>query len=114
MTKQIALEIITNIVQRQNVTKENDLALAVTQKAIEKQIQKKPIIGDTFSQKFQKAIIKSGQNADIAKGQSYKCPVCHQGIIMLLEAERNEKIYGCKCKDNFCKKCGQAIKQEDL
>lgn len=42
MTKQEALEIITNIVQRQNVTKENDLALAITQKAIEKQIPKKP------------------------------------------------------------------------
>lgn len=36
MTEQEALEIITNIVQRQNVTKENDLALAITQKAIEK------------------------------------------------------------------------------
>lgn len=84
-------------------------SLNMAVKALEKQIPKKPIIENTFSQKFQKAIIKSGQNADIVKAQSYKCPVCHQGIIMLSEAERNEKIYGVKCKDNFCKKCGQAF-----
>lgn len=43
MTEQEALEIITNIVQSQNVTKENDLALAIAQKAIEKQMPKKPV-----------------------------------------------------------------------
>lgn len=42
MTEQEALEIITNIVQRQNVTKEIDLALEIVQKATEKQIPKKP------------------------------------------------------------------------
>ena len=51
MTEQIALEIITNIVQRQNVTKENDLALAIVQKATEKQIPKKPDYeGDGFDE----------------------------------------------------------------
>ena len=35
MTEKEALEIITNIVQSQNVTKENDLALAIAQKAID-------------------------------------------------------------------------------
>lgn len=90
-----------------------ELAKQMGAYALEKQIPKKPVIGDTFSKKFQKAIIKSCSNEDIAKGQSYKCPVCHQGIIMLWEAERNEKIYGCKCKDNFCKKCGQALDWSD-
>lgn len=81
--------------------------------ALEKQIPKKPIIGDTFTSKFQESIIKTGKYTDIAKYQSYKCPVCQQSIIMLWEAERNEKIYGCKCKDNFCKKCGQAFDWSD-
>lgn len=81
--------------------------------ALEKQIPKKPVIGDTFSEKFQKAIVKTGSHPDIAKGQSYKCPVCQQGIIMIWEAERNKKAFGYPCKDVFCKKCGQALDWSD-
>ncbi|MDE6155561.1 MAG: hypothetical protein K2F67_03895, partial [Eubacterium sp.] len=81
--------------------------------ALEKQIPKKPVIGDTFSEKFQKAIVKTGSHPDIAKGQSYKCPVCQQGIIMIWEAERNKKAFGYPCKDVFCKKCGQALDWRD-
>lgn len=88
-------------------------SLKMAEKALEKQIPKKPIIGDTFTSKFQESIIKTGKYTDIARYQSYKCPVCQQSIIMLWEAERNEKIYGCKCNDNFCKKCGQAFDWSD-
>ena len=81
--------------------------------ALKYRIPKKPVIGDTFSEKFQKAIIKTGSNPDIVKGQSYKCPVCNHRIIMLWEVERNKRIYGWKCKDIFCNKCGQALDWSD-
>lgn len=84
-------------------------AIGLAISALEYRTPKKPIIGDTFFEKFQKAIVKTGSHPDIAKGQSYKCPVCHQGIITLWEAERNKKAFGYLCKDNFCKKCGQAL-----
>lgn len=88
-------------------------SLNMAVEALEKQVPKKPIIGDTFTSKFQESIIKTGKYTDIARYQSYKCPVCQESIIMLWEAERNEKMYGCKCKDNFCKKCGQAFDWSD-
>ena len=78
-------------------------------KLLEKQIPKKPMIGDTFSKKFQRAIIKSDKYTDIASNQSYQCPVCKSNIIMLWEAKRNLKAFGYKCKNNFCKNCGQAL-----
>lgn len=81
--------------------------------ALEKQIPKKPMIGDTFSKKFQRAIIKSDKYTDIASNQSYKCPVCKSNIIMLWEAKRNLKAFGYKCKNNFCKNCGQALDWSD-
>lgn len=85
----------------------------VIKTVLELQIPKKPVIGDTFSEKFQKAIIKTGSNPDMVKGQSYKCPVCNHRIIMLWEVERNKRIYGWKCKDIFCNKCGQALDWSD-
>lgn len=89
MTAQEALEIITNIVQRQNVTKENDLALAITQKAIEKQIPKKP-----YKRKEHK------QN-------DYYCAVCRY----YLGDEMELKFAGLQPK--FCPNCGQALDWSD-
>ena len=86
MTEQMALEIITNIVQRQNVTKENDLALSITQKAIEKQIPKKPKVNYP-------AIF---------------CPYCRNHIITRLDGDL---IAGRKQK--CCDKCGQALDWSD-
>lgn len=37
-----AIEIITNAVQKENMTTEQDKALSIAQKALEKQIPKKP------------------------------------------------------------------------
>lgn len=42
MTPQEAIEIITNAIQTDNMTAEQDKALAIVQKAVEKQIAKKP------------------------------------------------------------------------
>lgn len=84
----------------------------VIKKALELQIPKKPILGNTFSDKFQKSIAQYTNNTRYTESQSYKCPVCQKNIIMLWEAHRNEKMYGCKCKDDFCKKCGQALDWE--
>ncbi len=43
MNAQEALEIITNAIQSDGMTAEQDKALAITQKALEKQIPKKPL-----------------------------------------------------------------------
>ena len=88
MTKQEALEIITNIVQRQNVTKENDLALSIAQKALEKQIPKKPVLQeyDFFDVRL-------------------VCPKCKKPIVNL----KNQTEY----KLNFCHYCGQALDWSD-
>lgn len=90
MTAQEALEIITNIVQMQNVTKENDLALAITQKAIEKQIPKKPNYeGDGYD-----------ENGNLIY-DTWICPNC---------GKHYEVDY-----DNydFCPECGQALDWSD-
>ena len=42
MTLQEAIEIITNAIQTENMTAEQDKALAIVQKALEKQIPKRP------------------------------------------------------------------------
>lgn len=110
-TWQEVIEILEEYEDLFPLEKKEAISLAV--RACEKQIPKKPIIGDTFTSKFQESIIKTGKYTDIARHQSYKCPVCQQNIIMLWEAERNEKIYGFKYKDNFCKKCGQALEWSD-
>lgn len=90
MTEQIALEIITNIVQRQNVTKENDLALAIVQKATEKQIPKKPDYeGDGFDE------------GGYLIYDTWICPNCG-------------KHYEVDYDDyNFCPECGQALDRSD-
>ena len=43
MTPQEAIEIITNAIQTDNMTAEQDKALGIVQKAVEKQIPKKPL-----------------------------------------------------------------------
>lgn len=43
MTNEEALEIITNAIQRDGMTREQDMALAIAQTAIKKQIPKKAI-----------------------------------------------------------------------
>lgn len=131
MTPERAIEILKNltyikvlennahsngVVHSESACKKDNEDLVAIQTAIsalEYQIPKKPVIGDTFSEKFQKAIIKTGSNPDMVKGQSYKCPVCNHRIIMLWEVERNKRIYGWKCKDIFCNKCGQALDWRD-
>ena len=95
MTPQEALEIITNIVQRQNVTKENDLALAIVQKATEKQIPKKP---DTET--INRGIDVSGEY-DI--DNNYICPSCKS---VVGDYEWEDIWY------KHCPECGQAIKKE--
>ena len=87
MTAQEALEIITNIVQRQNVTREIDLALACTQKALEKQILKKPILDTIFPSGI----------------KWWRCPVCNKIIVGCI-AGRPQK---------YCDDCGQAFDWSD-
>ncbi len=88
MTPQEAIEIITNAIQAGNVTVEQDMALAMAQKALEKQIPNKPItIIAEKDEKIGARVIHKGTHI-------YKCPICN-GFF-----SRINKHCGC---------CGQAL-----
>jgi predicted RNA-binding Zn-ribbon protein involved in translation (DUF1610 family) len=89
MDEQKAIEIITNAIQTEQMTSEQDKALSIVQKATEKQIPKQPNIwGDGY-----------------ADGQlvydMYECPGC---------GENYEIEYD---KHDYCPKCGQRIDWRD-
>lgn len=87
MTEQEAVEIITNTVQKENMTVEQDRALAIVQKAAEKQKPKKPI---TF---------------DYGNGTiNYGCPKCRRKFISKIDGEWCAGTF-----QKFCENCGQAI-----
>ena len=91
MTPQEAIEIITNAIQTENMTAEQDKALAIVQKAVEKLIPKKPDIeGDGYDDKG-KLIY------DIAY-----CPNCDHKFDLGYDDET-------KC----CPDCGQALDWSD-
>lgn len=82
MTSKEALEIITNAIQsNKNMTAEQDMALAIAQKAIEKQIPKEPI---------------QNRNGGIRYTSTYSCPGCGRGFA------------GTGIAD-YCYHCGQAL-----
>ena len=95
MTPQKALEIITNAIQTNKMTFEQDNALAITQKALEKQIPKKPKFYDT---KFRQRGLKYGEHTTIEK--AYNCPNC------------NCTVWGTD-KAKYCSHCGQALDWSD-
>lgn len=80
MTAESALEIVTNAIQKPDMTAVQDIALAVAQKAIEKQIPRKVIIS-----------IKGNTGYNTTP----HCPVCHKMLF-----GNNQK---------YCKDCGQAL-----
>ncbi len=86
MNVQEALEIITNAIQSDGMTAEQDKALAIAQKALEKQIPKKP----------QKS---ESRTFDI-------CPTCGKFI------NRREKSHG-NIDIPRCKWCGQKLDWSD-
>ncbi len=85
MTTQAAVEIVTSAIQTECMTVEQDRALAVVQKAVEKQIPKKPEKSD--SRMF------------------YICPCCRRFV------QKNEQSHG-NIDIKFCKWCGQAFDWE--
>lgn len=83
MNVQEALEIITNAIQSDNMTAPQDKALAIVQKALEKQIPKKGfMIGDDYSSVL-------------------SCPNCRNPIVNVW----NRSEY----KPNYCHYCGQKL-----
>ena len=66
MTYQEALEIITNTVQCNDFTEEKDIALSIVQKALKKQIPKKPIKKDIGKLKIPDTAF---------------CPICDNPVI---------------------------------
>lgn len=90
MNAQKALEIITNAIQTDNMTAEQDMALAIAQKALEKQIPKKPAFeGDGYD---------DGGNIIY---DTWICPCCE---------DRYEVDYE---RHNHCPTCGQAIERSN-
>lgn len=88
MTPQEAIEIITNAIQTDNMTAEQDKGLAIVQKATEKQIPKKVITHAVQKNcKIGARIIQAGTQID-------KCPICESFI---------SKI------NKYCSTCGQAL-----
>lgn len=80
MTSKEALEIITNAIQsNKNMTAEQDMALAIAQKALEKQIPKKPLD------------ITTEYDGDYGR-----CPCCGMPVSDFHEMKR-------------CGSCGQAL-----
>ena len=89
MTEQEAIEIITNAVQTDSMTEEQDKALAIVQKAVEKQIAKKPNRwGDGYSDGH-------------LVYDMWECPTCGKNY----ELEYDEHDY--------CPNCGQHIDWEE-
>lgn len=83
MNAQEALEIITNAIQSDNMTAEQDKALAIAQKALEKQIPKKAL----YENKYDDCVV-------------YSCPACKDEKLILNG-------------DNYCATCGQKLDWED-
>ncbi len=81
MTTEQAIEILTNAIQTKNVTVEQDIALEKAQKALEKQIPKKPTL---FKAQYTRYTME------------YKCPSCKRVFI------------GMEIGD-YCYHCGQAL-----
>lgn len=87
MNAQEALEIITNAIQMDSMTAEQDKALDIAQKALEKQIPKKGImIGDNYSSVL-------------------SCPNCRKPIVNVWNIAKYEP--------NYCHYCGQALDWSD-
>lgn len=87
MNVQEALEIITNAIQSDGMTAPQDKALAIAQKALEKQIPKKGImIGDNYSSVL-------------------SCPNCRKHIVNVWNIAKYEP--------NYCHYCGQALDWSD-
>lgn len=91
MTPQEAIEIITNAIQTDNMTAEQDKALAIVQNAVEKQIPKKPTDICT-------PVVTWGL-----------CPVC-KGELSKFKNRPNRVL-----KNNlYCPDCGQALDWSDV
>lgn len=87
MNVQEASEIITNAIQSDGMTAAQDKALAIAQKALEKQIPKKGImIGDNYS-------------------SILSCPNCRKPIVNVWNIAKYEP--------NYCHYCGQKINWEE-
>lgn len=85
MTPEEAIEIITNAIQTDKMTFEQDRALALAQKALKKQIPKEPLN-------------PCGRYYGAEKGGT--CPCCG--------AHTNSETY------NYCRICGQALDWSDI
>jgi len=75
--------------------------------ALEKQIPKKPVIGDTFSDEFRKELEKCINAKEPLSWQSWCCPVCNKPLVRTTKTTKLGLPNNCKC-------CGQALNWEDF
>lgn len=93
MTIEEAIEIVTNAIQTEKMTAEQDRALAIVQKAAGKQVPEKPLI-------------PKGNYNYIHPDHYYICPSCRRFVTV------TEQSHG-KIKIPHCKWCGQAFDWSD-
>lgn len=81
-----------------------DVAIA----ALEKQIQKKPVMGYAFGEKIREVIKRT--DPERAESKTECCPVCGRtlGVSQFVKTQT-----GLRFGDPHCKRCGQAIEWED-
>ncbi|MGN0693169.1 MAG: hypothetical protein ACI4K7_12535 [Oscillospiraceae bacterium] len=84
MTIEEAIEIVTNAVQTENMTAEQDRALAIVQKAAGKQVPKKSVSYDSVPHS--------------------RCPVCHNAV----------KVFEDAHEYHHCLYCGQKLDWSDV
>lgn len=95
MTTEEAIEIVTNAIQTEKMTAEQDRALAIVQKAVEKQLPKKPLKPPKGTLNY------------IHPDWYYTCPSCRRFVTV------TEQSHG-KIKIPHCKWCGQAFDWSDV
>lgn len=107
MTPEEAIEIITNAIQTDNMTAEQDKALAIVQKATEKQIAKK-------AKKVVRTSCNSKTISEITKFNAYN-PCDKKEVPEYKEYKYNDYLCpNCNAltKDGtpgYCWRCGQAL-----
>lgn len=82
MTYEQTIEVITNAIQKDEMTVEQDMALAIVQKTLKKQIPQKPVYGYDEQDDILCPVCKEtvGQMDDYYFGRNKYCPECGQRI----------------------------------
>lgn len=102
MTVEQALEIVTNAIQTEHITAEQDMALAIVQKALEKQIPS----GQALEWRENKVIIIKQGNINKSEPQNMKHFECYNcGCIYEVEEKDCNHFHIGDSYTSFCPCC---------